>query len=56
MYNIGIFTSGALKEATVTFKNKGYIAIDSVLDQKYIEQLSTTAPNINYDARGGYDD
>tara|TARA_Y100000114_G_scaffold87155_1_gene80619 strand:+ start:7000 stop:7710 length:711 start_codon:yes stop_codon:yes gene_type:complete len=56
MYNIGIFTSGALKEATVTFKNKGYIAIDSVLDQKYIEQLYTTAPNINYDARGGYDD
>ena len=56
MYNLGIFTPGALKEATITFENKGYIAIDTILEQPYIEDLYTTAPNIDYDYRGGTND
>ena len=49
MYNLGIFTPGALKEATILFENKGYIAIDSILEQPYIEDLYNTAANIDYD-------
>jgi len=56
MYNLGIFTPGALKEATILFENKGYIAIDSILEQPYIEDLYNTAPNIDYDYRGGTND
>ena len=56
MYNLRIFNAESIKEATITFKNKGYIAIDSVLEQSYIDDLYTTAPNLNYDARGGYED
>ena len=56
MYNLGIFSADSIKEATITFKNKGYIAIDSVLEHQYIEQLYALAPNIDYDYRGGTND
>ena len=56
MFNSGIFTSESLKQASEQFKNKGYFVIDNVLEEQYIEHLYITAPNLNYDVRGGYGD
>jgi len=56
MFNLGIFTSESLKQASEQFKNKGYFVIDNVLEEQYIEHLYITAPNLNYDVRGGWAD
>ena len=56
MFNLAVFHPDIQETYRKTFSEKGYLVIDNVLTQQYIEDLYQNVPNLQYDFRGGYGD
>lgn len=56
MFNLAVFHPDTQETYRKTFSEKGYLVIDNVLTQQYIEDLYQNVPNLQYDFRGGYGD
>ena len=56
MFNPGIFAPDVQQKYKDHFANKGWLAIDDILSEEYINILYQSVPTLNYDYRGGVGD
>jgi Rps23 Pro-64 3,4-dihydroxylase Tpa1-like proline 4-hydroxylase len=56
MFNLGVFDPDVQQAYKDHFADKGYLTLDNILTQEYINQLYETVPTLNYDFRGGVGD
>jgi len=56
MFNLGIFDESVQQSYKDQWNDNGWLAIDGILQDEYLDEIQKTVPELNYDFRGGIND